>query len=207
VGGAFRFPSISGAILAGGKATRLGGGEKALLRLGGIPLLERVAEALRPLFPELLVVTPRPDSLGETAEGLVPVRDIHEGAGPLGGIHAAMGACTKTRLFVVSCDLPFLDPAVVSVVAEHAGEADLVLPRVGGRTHVLHALYERSLREQADRLLLAGERRVRGLAAPDRTLCLEEGDFACVPGFERSFLNINSAEDLERAREMLGDAG
>jgi len=198
-----RYPEISGVVLAGGLATRMGGGEKALLELAGVTLLERMAQVLSGLFEEVLVATPHPETMAGAAGDLPVVQDVHPQAGPLAGIHAALAACSRPHAFVASCDLPFVDPEVVSVIAGRAGEADVVMPRIHGRFHPLHALYSRDLAGEADRLLGLGRRAVRALTDGCNVLYLTEEDFAHLPGHERSFTNVNTPEDLEAARRLL----
>lgn len=202
-----RHPDITGVVLAGGLAVRMGGGEKALLELEGVTLLERVARVLSGLFDEVLVATPHPEALAGAAGGLPLVRDAHPGAGPLAGIHAALAASSRPHAFVASCDLPFLDGRVVSAIAARAGEADVVMPRIGGRYHPLHALYSTDLAGEADRLLGLGRRAVRALTDGRRVLYLTGADLAHLPGHERSFTNLNTPEDLEAARRALREGG
>lgn len=91
-------------ILAGGRATRLGGRDKAWLRRDGIPQVQRLVARLGPGVDEVLVSANR-DPAAYTRAGLVPVADAIAGAGPLGGLHALAGACTGEWLLTVPVDV------------------------------------------------------------------------------------------------------
>lgn len=107
-------------ILAGGRATRLGGRDKAWLLRDGIPQVERVAQALRPLVERVLVSANR-DPAPFLAAGFEPVADLHPDRGPIGGLHALATACRVPRLLTVPVDAATVDPAqAVALLAADA---------------------------------------------------------------------------------------
>ena len=203
---------VSAAILAGGASRRMGQ-DKALLPWGTEPggteqggtVIGHLASVLRPLFDEVLLVAHDPSPYEFL--GLPAVRDREAGLGPLGGIEAALRASSNPRVFVVACDMPFLEPALIRFMAALADAparvpaALAVVPFLGdGRPEPLHALYDRRLLPLVERLLAAGERRVQALlvAADVRRVGAEEvRRFA---DLERVFANLNRPEDYERAQ-------
>src|SRR5438046_2103958 len=112
------------AILAGGGGRRLGGVDKALIEIGGRPIIERQLAVLRPLFDEVLVVAGDPARYARF--GARPVRDLSPGLGPLAGLEAALAAASSDAVVVVACDLPFLDAALVSLVRDHVPGAPAI---------------------------------------------------------------------------------
>lgn len=96
---------VLGAILAGGKSTRMGT-EKALLPLKGRPMIQYVSDALSSLFSEVVVVGGSKDTYSFLE--LEVVSDVFEGCGPLGGIQAALNRARPLPVFVLSCDTPFI---------------------------------------------------------------------------------------------------
>src|ERR687888_468797 len=98
----------SAAILAGGRATRFGGRDKSALTIGGRTILERQIEALSAVADEVLVV---PD-------------DIVPGCGPLGGLHTALTRARGRAVFVVGCDMPYVEAAFVRHLFELSDDAD-----------------------------------------------------------------------------------
>ena len=107
------FPEdVVGVLLAGGKSSRMGGGDKCLLPLGGKPMLARVIERLRPQVTDL-VLNANGDVSRFTAFGLPIVMDRLGGQiGPLAGVHAGIEWATANRpgsRFVITAatDTPF----------------------------------------------------------------------------------------------------
>lgn len=106
-----RLSSCAGAILAGGRSRRMGGGFKALLPLSGVPMLQRVIERVRPQV-ESLVLSVETETAAFEPFDLRQVTDPEPGSkGPLGGLLAALRAAAesgKTWLLLTPCDAPFL---------------------------------------------------------------------------------------------------
>src|SRR5205809_6421025 len=84
---------ITGVIQAGGKSTRMGGEPKALMRLGGRRIIERVLDAIEPAVDEVLLVTNTPELYALLRLPIVP--DAYPEAGSLGGIVAALKAAPR----------------------------------------------------------------------------------------------------------------
>jgi molybdopterin-guanine dinucleotide biosynthesis protein A len=104
--------SISALILAGGRATRMGGIAKHEIIVQGETILARQSKLLRPLVNDILVSAP-----GEI-EGFRTVRDVHDGIGPLAGISAGLAATTSHWLFIVAGDMPYLSGMLVCQMLE-----------------------------------------------------------------------------------------
>ena len=149
---------IAGFILAGGASSRMGR-DKALLELGGVPLIVRTARLVESVVGAATVVG---DSAAFRALGLRTIADDWPGAGPLGGIATALRASSAPWSLVVACDLPYLTkPWLEYAVARAlASQADAVIPMNATGTEPLCALYNRSVpsREFAGRLRSAIER-------------------------------------------------
>jgi molybdopterin-guanine dinucleotide biosynthesis protein A len=191
-----------GFILAGGASSRMGT-DKARLSLGGRTFVERIAEALRAIATEISVVGARPDG---DALDLPIVADVHRGCGALGGLHAALRACRAPWAAIVSCDLPFVTGELFArLCGLRTPDADAVAPlQPDGRPQPLCALYSTArCLQRVERLLGEGERRPRVLLREARTRWVEPAELADLRDAEMFFLNINTPEDYERAREML----
>ena len=108
-----------GVVLAGGKSSRMGGGDKALLPLGGRPLLAHVIERLAPQVAEI-VLNANDDPGRFAAFGLPHVPDRLAGQmGPLAGIHAGLAWAEANRpesrfVITVAADTPFFPNDLVS---------------------------------------------------------------------------------------------
>src|SRR5262249_13977510 len=120
---------VTGVIQAGGKSTRMGGQPKALIELGGRRIIDRVVGVGRAVTYDVLLVTHPPDLYVSLALSMVP--DVFPDHGSLGGIYSGLHAASGDAVFTVACDMPFLMPEVARLVIQHAGEADVVVPKVG----------------------------------------------------------------------------
>lgn len=186
---------VLGAVLAGGRGTRLGQ-PKASAQVGGRALIEYPLAALRAAGVETVVVA-KPDSPlpGLTVEiWEEPAKPAH----PLCGIVRALQG--GRPVLVVGCDMPLITSAAVSWLAELAGP--LAIPRVGGRLHPLLGRYdpelapalEDALRRQAplqDAVLELGPR------------MLEEAELRRFGDPARLLFNVNTPEDLAEAERLL----
>lgn len=187
--------SVSAAIMAGGKSRRMGQ-DKAWIELDGEPLIKRVADVLGQVADEVIVVAnePRYASLG-----LRVVKDRYPDGGALGGIATGVGAAAHDTVLVAACDMPFLSADVWRVLLGHAGEADVVIPRVGGEYETLHALYTKACLPHMARALAENRLRVIAFFDEVRVLAIEEPELRAADPDLRSFTNVNTPEELAEA--------
>lgn len=188
--------SVAALILAGGRATRMGGGDKPLLTLGGKPLLAHILAALVPL-PVAIVANG--DPVRFAAFGC-PVLDdgAFLGEGPLAGVLAGLdwaAAAGHAALLTVPGDTPFIPPRLaVTLAPAPACAASL------GRTHPLVALWPVSWRADLRAFLShSGPRGVARFALPRGMRVV---DFQ-MRGNDL-FRNLNTPDDLEAARREVG---
>jgi molybdopterin-guanine dinucleotide biosynthesis protein A len=192
--------SLTGVIQAGGRSTRMGGEPKALLEIGGRRIVERVADVLGQVTDDLLVVTNTPDLFEWMGLPMVP--DAFPDCGSLGGIYSGLKAAPGGAIFTVACDMPFLSPAVARLVTSRAGMADVVAPRVGPHFETLHACYGRACLGPMERRLAAGELKITGFWDEVRVLVIAEEDVARLADPAVVFSNVNTPDDLARARAL-----
>jgi molybdopterin-guanine dinucleotide biosynthesis protein A len=197
---------VVGVLLAGGQSRRMGGGDKALRLLGGIPLLERVIERLRPQV-ETLVLNANGDPSRFARFGLPVVADSVPGfAGPLAGVLAGLDWTASHRpgcpyLVSVATDAPFLPADLVERLAKGLDEAraDLACAASGGRAHPVFGLWPVRLREDLRHAVLdEGIRKVDQWTARHRLATVPFGDDSVDP-----FFNANRPEDFDAAAAML----
>jgi molybdopterin-guanine dinucleotide biosynthesis protein A len=99
--------------------------------------------------------------------------------------------------------MPFLMVEVARLVTERAGEADVVVPRVGGQWETLHACYAKACLGPIEARLRAGQLRIVGFYDEVRVLAITEDEVAQFRAPEVVFMNVNTPEDLEAARRLL----
>jgi len=192
---------ITGVIQAGGKSTRMGGEPKALLEVGGRRIIDRVVEVVRVVTDDALVVTNTPEVYAFLGLPMVP--DAFPDHGSLGGIYSGLKAAPGDAAFTVACDMPFLMPEVARLVTDRAPEADVVAPRVGGQFETLHACYGKACLEPMERKLRAGRLKIVGFFDEVRVLAISEDEVARLREPHLVFMNVNTPEELQRARELL----
>ncbi|MEX2224740.1 MAG: molybdenum cofactor guanylyltransferase [Candidatus Rokuibacteriota bacterium] len=192
---------ITGVIQAGGRSTRMGGRPKALLELGGRRIIDRVADVVGQVADEVLIVTNTPELYASLGLPMVP--DAFPDHGSLGGIYTGLRAAPGDAAFTVACDMPFLTPEVARLVTDRAGEADVVAPRVGEQWETLHACYAKACLAPIEARLRAGRLKIIGFYDEVRVLAIAEGEVARYRTPEIAFMNVNTPEDLEVARQLL----
>ncbi|MBI5571782.1 MAG: molybdenum cofactor guanylyltransferase [Desulfomonile tiedjei] len=194
------FPSVSGIILAGGASRRMGGVNKALLRIRGRSIVERVRDLLAGIFPEVIVITNSPEEFAFL--GLPMFSDLMPGKGSLGGLYTGLKACTGTHGFLVGCDMPFLHREVMLHMGRLIGDHDVVIPKIGGHWEPLHAIYSRRCLPVVEEVLDRGELRIFSFFDYVNVCEVPDTDLA---RFDSRFLfamNVNTPEDLARARAL-----
>lgn len=191
----------TGVILAGGQNRRFSGKKKALLRLGGRPILDRIYSTFSDLFEEIILVTNDPleyfDWDATIVTDLFPIRSS------LTGIHAGLFYTKTPFAFVVACDIPFLKQALIETLLEAMdSQVDIVVPETSNGLEPLCALYAKECLKQIEKQI-AGEafkidtffEKVRVKKIQETALREKDPDLV-------SFFNINTPDDLRRAQEI-----
>ena len=195
---------VTGVVQAGGKSTRMGGNPKALIELGGRSIVERVVAALTPAVDDVLVVTNTPELYAFL--GLPMVADVYPDHGSLGGIYSGLRAAGEIA-FTVACDMPFLHPEVVRLVVERAGEGDVVIPRVGEQLETLHAAYSQTCLPPIEARVRAGRLKIVGFFDDVRVVEISAAEVARFRDPAIAFMNVNTPDELERARALVAELG
>ena len=197
--------TITGVIQAGGKSTRMGGRPKALMELGGRRIIDRVVEVLRVVTRDVLLVTNTPELYATLGLPMVP--DVFPDHGSLGGIYSGLKAAPGDAAFTVACDMPFLMPEVARLVIDRAGEADVVVPKIGEQFETLHACYAKACLAPIESRLREGRLKIVGFFDEVRVLAIPEAEVARFREPELVFMNVNTPEELARARELMPTLG
>ncbi len=191
--------ALTGLILAGGRAERMGGRDKGLLLLHGQPLVSYAIHQLRPQVGELLISANRHLAEYQTFGWPVVSDSIGEFYGPLAGMLAALEVAAKPYILSVPCDSPLLpaDYARRMYTALLDTSAEISVAWDGRRLQPVFALLKMELRDSLRDYLAAGERKIDRWFAQHR---LAQADFADTPAM---FRNINTPQELvAMEREM-----
>ena len=192
-------------ILAGGDSQRMGS-DKANLLLGKQTLLQRVIEAMQQVFPNVIISVrqPRPEIK------LPQVCDEQSGAGmrgggPLVGLAAALDQITTPWAFVVACDMPFVEPAMVELLADFRFDYQAVVPVVQGHAQPLAAYYAGScLGKLRAHLAGGGKNSMRALLEQLQVHYVDESKLLKADPALRSFFDLDTPQDVATAQKRLG---
>jgi molybdopterin-guanine dinucleotide biosynthesis protein A len=186
-------------VLAGGESARIGT-DKAFLKIGGKTLIEQILEKLLRIGDDVIVVTNSPERYNHL--GVRLVSDISPGKGALGGIYSGLKASKNEYSFVVACDMPFLNVNLIRYMTLLASGHDVVIPRVNGLLEPLHAIYSKRCIPSIERLLEKDDLKIVRFFSDVRVRYVEEEEINVLDPKHLSFFNINTLEDLEKARKL-----
>jgi molybdopterin-guanine dinucleotide biosynthesis protein A len=194
-------------VLAGGASRRFGGA-KGLEPVGGVRIIDRVANAIRAVT-SLDILAANDPLAREWLDG-VPVRaDVFRFGGGLAGVHAALSV--GSDILVVAWDMPFITPQLLQSIIDRAisSDASAVLPESRGPSGIepFCAFYSGRALPEIDRFLAAGggaaHEFLRRLPGAVR---LPLREVARLGDPDRLFFSVNTPQDLQRARTMANHA-
>ena len=190
-------PRLSVVILAGGRSSRFGR-DKLAEPIDGTPLLDRAVDAVRSIADDLVVVAP-PGTIPDVPD--VPgVRVVHDPVafeGPLSGARTGLAAASGSIVAIVGGDMPDLVVAVLESMVVALDGFDVVVLEDDGRPRPLPMVVRRRpALEAADRLLDAGERRLRALTETLATCVIEESTWRSLDPDARTLRDIDTEADL-----------
>jgi molybdopterin-guanine dinucleotide biosynthesis protein A len=185
-------PALAGVVLCGGRSVRMGV-DKATIEVGGTTLLARAIARLSEACDPVLIA---PGSLSLDIDARRLVRDALPDAGPLGGIVAALHRSPHPLLAVVAVDMPWLDPALLRLLAARIGDHDVALCQTQRGAEPLHAVYAQSALPVAEDALHSSDRSVRGMIARLRSVLVREAEWRAAGISEHFAGNVNTPADL-----------
>ncbi len=187
---------LTGIVLAGGNSRRMGT-NKAFVKVDGVPMIRRVLRVLTSRCAEVFIVTK--DPLIYAHLGVPVVADEADTQTPLAGVATGLRAAQTPWVFVAACDLPFLSPEVVRLMAGFAEGHDAAVPHVDGRWHPLHAVYATSAARALDGLLTSGVKRMITALEALRVRRVTADELRRADPALRTLENINTPRERGRA--------
>lgn len=193
------YPDVTGVILAGGRATRMGGVDKGLVAVNGRPMIAWVIDVLRPQVGTILVNANR--NLDRYREFGCPVIDDgdRDFRGPLAGIASGMRAATTPYVAFAPCDSPLVCGDLVARLRAALASAGtrIAVAHDGERLQPVFALLECSLHDDLVRYLDSGARKIDRWYAGHG---FAQADFSDVAD---SFANINAPDEKQALETRL----
>jgi len=184
-----------GAILAGGKATRMGR-DKAEVPFRGEPMISHVARSLEAAGLDVIVV-----GRIETIDGLSSIPDHGgPGRGPMSGMVTALRAGHGRHVFLVAVDQPLVRPETVQAIMGTPGDA--VVPCAGGHPQVTCALYRDVCLDAAEVALERGELKLRRMLDEVATTYVKEAVWSTWGEDGRSWLSLDTPDAVLEAENL-----
>ena len=191
--------SVTGVILAGGRAIRMGGEDKGLALLRGRPMVQWVLDRISPQVSKILISANRNKAQYGVFGHSIVADTAADFRGPLAGIAAALAQADTPWLVSVPCDSPMIPLDLVGRLHDRVvrGDAKAAAAHDGQRLQPVFTLVHRDLLTDLVSYLKGGERKI------DRWLerhAFRSVDFS---DCEEMFLNVNTPADLQVATTQL----
>lgn len=187
------------AVLLSGGASRRMGVDKTTLVLGDSTLAARAAAALAPVSRVRVQVGGHAGAV----PGWPMIADAWPGQGPAAALATALLHFPGAAVVVCAADMPFVPTALLAAALTALPGRAAVAPRHGGRWHPLAGAYSPRILPVLCARLEAGERSLQGLLDAVDAAALEGADLAAWGDPARTLLNVNTRDDLQRARDWL----
>jgi len=201
--------SRAGFVLCGGKSSRMGA-DKAFLEFGGQTLLARALAVMSAVCDSVTIIgdpakydpSKYDPAKYDPAKYRPTIADIFPQCGPLGGIHAALVNSAAEFNLMLAVDMPFVSTELLAflfTVAENIAENDraiVTVPRTSRGWQPLCAVYRRDFLKVAESALRAGKYKIDAAFEDVSTHVIDAAELAAAGFAERSFLNLNTPQDL-----------
>lgn len=191
--------TVTAVILAGGRAQRMGGQDKALQLLAGRPLMAHVISALRPQVDTILINSNRP--AGDYRQFGLPVipDSLPDHPGPLAGLLSALQVCDSELILAVPCDTPLLPSDLVARMRQalEQDHADVCSISADGHLHAAIILTRHNRQAALREYLASGQRKVQDWLRSQRLAIADYSDGA------EHFINVNSSEELQQLEQRM----
>lgn len=196
---------VLGYVLAGGGSTRFGR-DKALVEIGGAPMLSRMRSLLMEVVKEVRVIAA---AHKYAALGITSRSDRWEGQGPLAGIITALQTTAEIGgaewNLIIGCDMPFLTREWLTYLAERAQASgtEVVAPRSAQGLEPLCACWRTSAAAKLQQVFEGGTRKITEAMKQLRMEVVDEVDWKRFDTAGRLFWNMNTPMDYDEARRIL----
>jgi molybdopterin-guanine dinucleotide biosynthesis protein A len=195
--------SRSALILAGGRGSRLGFREKALIEVKGRPLIAFVIEKLDRSVDEI-IISVRDEAQSNLLKTIFPnlryACDKYENTGPLAGILSGLSICKYEYCFIAACDMPFINENAVHFLFDECRDHDAAIPQWSdGSFEPLHAVYNcNSMIKETKKSLDNNETTILAPISRMNVNYVPIEDIRKIDPDLTTFMNINTYEDIEK---------
>lgn len=191
---------VSIVVQAGGQSSRMGV-EKGLVELCGKPMIKHIVDRLSPFADEFFITTNKPEKYKQFE---IPMHaDIYKDYGALAGLHTALTFAVNEMVFVIACDLPFVNVDLFKFMKNlfETRTVDIVIPRTVNGIEPLYAFYRKNTcLPFVTEAINAGKRRLISWHENALVQTVSEEQLRKFDPDLVSFANINTPEELEIAQ-------
>lgn len=184
---------ISVLVLAGGKATRMGGVDKGLALFDGRTMIDRAIDVVSGCSDDVIISCNRNHDIYQQLSAKVVADQMGGYLGPLAGVHAALAVAKGEHLLVIPCDTPLLSVEEVEllVAKSEANPSAIVVLSDGEFVHPLHAVIPVGLALSLTQYLRSGKRSVQGWYQQHETCYVQ-----LTTEQSKRLINVNNTQQL-----------
>lgn len=181
------------------------GFNKAFLKFGPQCLIERIVTVLKEVFAENIIVTDTPELYRSL--GLPVATDIFPGCGPLAGIHAGLVYTNTPYVFVVACDMPFINAQFIYSLLRQALGFEVIVPCVKEQVEPLCAIYHKNCLPVVETRLKTGQYKVADFFSAAKVRYIDQEKISYLSEGHKVFMNLNTKNDFKKAWNILYKEG
>lgn len=193
--------TTSGVILAGGKSSRMKF-NKAFAQISGKPVISIIIDKFIPVFQENMIISNDPEAYQHLGLPIYP--DVYSRMGPVSGIHSALYHSSNESVFVMGCDIPFMNMDLVKMMVSRLGEYDSVVPQIDGLLQPLTAVYSRKCLPILTNCLETNRVKLIRIFDELNALKITRDEIEAYGVAEEMFLNVNDIDALNLAIQIAG---
>lgn len=189
----------SGVILAGGRSSRMKF-NKAFATIREKPVIHIIIEKFQAFFAETIIISNEPELY--TSFQLPVYKDIYPYLGPVSGIHSALVNASYDRMFVLGCDMPFMNMQLVEYMLNQVDKYDSVVPEIESFLQPLAAVYKRSCLPVFSECLQHEKLKLVRIFEELDALVMKEDKLMKFGSIREMFFNVNDPQALAEAQKM-----
>lgn len=191
----------SGVILAGGKSTRMKF-NKAFAYIGGQPVVQIILDKFKLFFDETIIISNEPKLYEDLGFAIYP--DVFPGLGPVAGIHSALYHAGSDNVFVMGCDMPFMNMDLVRFLFDNLGDYECVVPELDSHLQPLSAVYSKKCLPVLTQCLENDKLKLIRVFEELYARVITDKEMECFGNPREIFMNVNDQAALEIAQQIAG---
>ena len=170
------------------------GENKAFIEIDGVPIICRIYNLFKELFREIIIVTNQKELFLNFDSKIYS--DLFPNKGALGGLYTGLFFSNFTYSFCVACDMPFINKSLVQYLIKNIEDYDVIVPLTKDGLQPLHAIYSNHCLDQIKKTIEKGKYKIIDFYSLVKVKVIKEEDFRFLDPLKKSFINVNTPEEL-----------